>query len=80
MNDRLALKIKCPFYQGMVLTKRMACIVCEPLDKNLGFDTSRLVRLPDYAELKDFAELFCCDVWEQCPYAQAMRIIKYPDQ
>ena len=76
-NDRIGLRVGCPFYQGIVTTKRMACVQCESMDVNLGFDTSHLIRLESYRELRNYIELFCCDRFKSCPYYQAVMRSKY---
>ena len=74
MSRRLDMTVKCPYYHGVVTSKRMIGIECEALrsEQKLGFDVTHYQRLRTYSELNDYADIFCCDLWEQCPYAQAL--------
>lgn len=49
------------------------------MDVNLGFDTAHFVRLFTFKELRDYTELFCCDLYDKCPYFQAVMHAKYRD-
>lgn len=77
MNDRTDEKAICPFYLSVIRSKRMAGVECESLDVNLGFQTSHYVRLRSYKDLKDFTDIFCCDMYKTCPYYKAVMDIKY---
>lgn len=79
MNDRISEKAICPFYQTTIRSKRMVGVECESIDQNLGFRTAHFVRLFNYRDLTDFTEIFCCDMWETCPYAQALLNGKYKE-
>ena len=77
MSDRIGEKAKCPFYQSVIKTKRMVGVECEGLDVNLGFDTAHFTRLKNYRELRDYTDIFCCDMYKTCPYYRAVIAAKY---
>jgi len=79
MSDRISEKAICPFYLSVIRSKHFKGIECESLDVNLGFHTSHYVRLFTFGELRDYTELFCCDLYDKCPYYQAVMRAKYPD-
>ena len=79
MSDRIGEKAICPFYLSVIRSKHFKGVECESLDVNLGFRTSHFVRLETFRDLKDYAEIFCCDMWETCPYAAALLKLKYHD-
>lgn len=73
-NDK---RIRCPLFHGVVKTtnSQFIGIECEALDVNLGFKVIPVLRLRNTEDLKDYTELFCDDLYEQCPYYQAHRQI-----
>lgn len=74
MSSRIDYKIKCPYYHGVVKSKRMIGIECDALmsEQKLGFDVTHYQRLRTYRELNDYVDIFCCDQWETCPYAATL--------
>ena len=74
MNDRISEKLKCPFYKSIIRSKRMVGLECESLmhENALGFHTSHFTRFQNNQELKDYAEIFCCSDWTDCPYYNAL--------
>ena len=79
MNDRISERAGCPFFQNISRNKKMVGVECESLDVNLGFDTSHFIRLKNYQELDDYTDIFCCDMYETCPYYKALMETKYKE-
>lgn len=77
MSDRISEKAICPFYLSVIRSKHFKGVECESLDINLGFHTSHFVRLDTFSELRDYTELFCCDLYKQCPTFKAIMHAKY---
>lgn len=65
--------IVCPLYKRVVRTRKGAFlgIECEELPVNLGFDTTRCIRLRNSEELRAYTEVFCKGYYDTCPYYQA---------
>ena len=63
-------KAKCPLFTNVIKTTngQFIGIECEPLNVNLGFAVAPVIRIDTSAELKDFTDLFCNDLYEECPY------------
>ena len=57
--------IKCPFFQRLCPDD---CINCENICSNLGFDVNTRLKFSTKAERKNFFELFCSDMYIECPY------------
>lgn len=68
------MTIKCPYYHGIVTSKRMIGIECDTLmpEQKLGFDVAHYQRFRTYKELRSYIDIFCCDMWETCPYAKTL--------
>lgn len=79
LSDRISEKAICPFYLSVIRSKHFKGVECESLDKNLGFHTSLFVRLDTFGELRDFTDIFCCDMYKTCPYYKAIIHEKYND-
>ena len=81
MAERITERLKCPFYRNVVRSKRMIGLECEALstEESLGFRITNVMRFRTYADLRDFAEIFCCDMWKSCPYGRAVMDEKYAD-
>lgn len=79
LNDRISEKLKCPFYKKILRTKRFIGIECESLchEDYLGFSMTTVNRFNNYSDLKDYTELFCCDLWEKCPHYMAVMKGRY---
>ena len=77
MNDRLSERIICPFFQGILRSKRLTGIECEELEPRLGFRVSHFLRLRNGQDLADYVDIFCADMWETCPYCRALQDIRY---
>ena len=62
--------IKCPIFRRVVKTSKgqFIAIECDPLDQQLGFTTSSMVRVHNSQDLKDYTELFCKGCYAECPY------------
>lgn len=80
MSDRISESARCPFFRKVIRSKRMACIECESFDINLGFDTAHLIRLRNGIDLRDYAGIFCCDMYETCPTYKAIYNAKYKEE
>lgn len=80
--DEIYRKAICPFYQQTVRTAKgqFVGIQCEPIldDEKLGFRTTHITRISP-GELNGYAEMFCEDQWQTCPYANALLKIKYKE-
>ena len=74
MSSRIDMTIKCPYYHGVVRSKRMIGIECDAImtEKKLGFEVAHYQRFRTYSELGCYTDMFCCDMWETCPYAKAL--------
>ncbi len=72
MNDRIGEKALCPFFRGVIRSKRMVGVECEAPDVNLWFDVTHFTRLRTYQDLTDYTDIFCCDMWQTCPYCKAI--------
>lgn len=77
MSDRISEKAICPFYLGIIRSKHFKGVECESMCTNLGFNATHFVRIDTFSELRDYADLFCCDLWQQCPYAKFLLEKKY---
>lgn len=64
------IQMECPFYRKLIRSSKLYGVECDPIDCNLGFDVTHVVRLESQEELKDYLGIFCCDRWKSCPYAQ----------
>lgn len=64
--------VKCPLFINAIKTEKgqFIGIECQPTDKDLGFDTTRIVRVKTTEDLKDYTEIFCKDMYDTCPYYQ----------
>lgn len=47
---------------------KLILVECKELPVNLGFDTSRCLRLKTSRDFDDYVELFCKDRYKACPY------------
>ena len=67
------IKAKCPLYEQVVLTRRgnIVGVQCNYLHENFGFPASVIIRFRNTQDMNDAKELFCDDMYEQCPYYQA---------
>jgi hypothetical protein len=66
-NDYLVI---CPLFQNAVISNKhkFIGIECESPKINLGFDTTRLIRLRSTEELSDYVDIFCKYNYYDCPY------------
>jgi hypothetical protein len=62
--------ICCPYFKNLVNTtgNKFIGIECLSPNINLGFETTRIVRLKNMAETNDYIEIFCKDCYDTCPY------------
>ena len=60
---------RCPFFCCMSYKdKKQATITCQPIDNNLGFLVRNQIVFESFSEQRDFAEIFCKDMYDTCPY------------
>lgn len=78
-NNRIDEKAKCPFYLRSFIGRAVYGIECEGLidEDKLGFSATHFTRFEVTSEMKDYAELFCQDMYKTCPYYKAVTSIKY---
>lgn len=69
MNDKLGGLIRCPYYIRHGRSEKVFSITCEPImePEKLGFEYVQRTGFYKYKDFMDYAELFCCDVYEKCP-------------
>ena len=65
----------CPFYEQVVKSGKsgrgfIAGVQCNYPHKDLGFDASVVIRFKTWREVRAYMDLFCFDLYEQCPYYQ----------
>ena len=48
--------------------KKQATITCDPIANNLGFNVRNQIVFESFSEQRDFAEIFCKDMYDTCPY------------
>lgn len=66
-------KVKCPFFGNVSRKdKAMATITCEKIETKLGFDTRNQLLFPCHEEKQNYLELFCCDMYDTCPYYRSI--------
>jgi hypothetical protein len=60
----------CPLFKSAVISSKgkFIGVECIPPETNLGFDTTRLIRLRTTQELSDFVDIFCKYNYYDCPY------------
>lgn len=60
---------KCPFYKrSSAVQAKSITITCENIMPNIGFDIDNKLNFRTLQDRKDYVELFCGDVYENCPY------------
>ena len=81
MNDRISERALCPFFLTVMRGKKgkLIGVECECLDDHLGFKTTNFTRLNTQQDLIDYTDIFCCDLYQSCPYYIAMAATKYKD-
>lgn len=74
MNDNIYVRAQCPFFLKYGKIKRYHYIECEPFyeEKKLGFAVQQRSFFERKEEYQDFAEIFCCDMYETCPVFKAI--------
>lgn len=67
-----AVNIICPLFKNAVVGAKgkFICVECIPPDINLGFETTRLIRLKTSDELNNWCDIFCKYNYYDCPYFQ----------
>ncbi len=72
-------RVDCPFYvTRSTADKKSATITCRNIENNLGFDVKNQVVFRAHAEKENYAQLFCEDMYDTCPYYKA--IYRYESQ
>lgn len=80
MNDNVSNYILCPFYvchnkgSGNNIT-----VTCENICKNVGFEVCNKLSFRSFRERADWMELFCMDMYMQCPYYKGIYSEKYEE-
>ena len=62
--------VKCPHFKKL---KRSTSIMCENVCSNLGFEVSTSLDFEMQGERTHFFELFCCDLYINCPYYKVLK-------
>ncbi len=67
------VKVKCPYYETRSSdSKKQPTITCQNVENNLGFDIRNQIVFRCHQEKNDYAEIFCEDLYESCPYYNAI--------
>ena len=67
------VKVKCPYYETRASdSKKQPTITCQNVENNLGFDIRNQIVFRCHQEKNDYAEIFCEDLYESCPYYKAI--------
>lgn len=68
------MSVKCPYfvkYNKNVRAQNIT-VTCEPLNDNLGFSMTLKSCFDTAKERSDYMELFCCDLFKECPMYKAI--------
>ncbi len=68
VNEKI--KAVCPLYEDVIRTNNgvLAGVQCKFFCENFGFAAHTIIRCKDYSEVRELKELFCDDLFEDCPY------------
>lgn len=74
--------VKCPFFLRYSKGQRnnTISVTCEALCDNLGFEMSTKSCFATKEERRNYMELFCCDLYEECPMYKAIYNAKYKER
>lgn len=73
--------IRCPYFKtyNKHIRGNTISITCEPLCSDIGFDMTMKSCFRTEEERRDYMELFCCDLFDQCPLYKAISQKHAPD-
>lgn len=67
------VKVKCPYYETRSSDdKKQATITCQNIENRLGFDAKNQLAFRSHREKNNYAEIFCEDMYDSCPYFTAI--------
>lgn len=74
--------VKCPFFLRYSKGERnnSISVSCEPLNDHMGFDMTVKSCFATREERRNYMELFCCDLFEECPMYKAIYNSKYKER